>query len=145
MTPEQLLRKYYALFNERRLDEAGELVAPNASFHYLPTRQHLVGRAGYRALAAGWLIAFEDAVASVESVETINPYTVRVQLTGRGTHTGALVFGDHLTIPPTGRRVELRAVHTTEVRNDQIVRVVFDFDLPQLQQQLAATEIAHAG
>ena len=61
MSPEQVARVYYQFFNERRLDEAAQLVDPQASFHYLPTRQHLMGRAGYRALVDAWLNAFEDA------------------------------------------------------------------------------------
>jgi len=38
MSSEETARLYYQLFNERRLDEAGQLIDPQAVFHYLPTR-----------------------------------------------------------------------------------------------------------
>lgn len=123
MTPEQLARRYYYLFNQRQLDEAGELVDPQAVFHYVPTNQRLVGRAGYRTLAAAWLITFEDAEVEIQSLERADDYTVRVTFVGRGTHTGDLELGESLVIPATGRRAELPFQDTLEVRNGRITHV----------------------
>ncbi len=50
MTAEQVVRLHYENFNERRFDRANEIIDPEAIFHTLPTRQRLVGHAGYRAL-----------------------------------------------------------------------------------------------
>jgi hypothetical protein len=102
MSPEQIARQYYRLFNERNLDAAGQLVDRAASFRYLPSKQNLIGRAGYRALAAMWLNAFEDGQLEVVSLQSIAADTVVVNLLGRGSHTGDLVFGEALTIPATG-------------------------------------------
>lgn len=137
MTPEQLVRRYYRLFNERRLDEAGELVDIQALFHYLPTNQRLVGRAGYRALAAAWLIAFEDAKVDIQSVQRLDDHTVRVTFIGCGTHTGDLELGEALVIPATGRRAELVFQDTLEVRDNRIMRVEFDFDVLELKRRLS--------
>jgi ketosteroid isomerase-like protein len=137
MSPEDLARTYYRLFNERRLDEAGALVDPQASFHYIPTCQRLVGRAGYRALAAAWVIAFEDAEIEITSVHPIDAETVRVEFIGRGTHTGDLVLGDALTIPATGQRTELAFSDTIQVRDGLIAKVEFDFDVEELKRKLA--------
>jgi predicted ester cyclase len=136
MTPAQLARRYYRFFNQRRLDEAGELVDVQAVFHYVPTNQRLVGRAGYRALAAMWLVAFEDAEVDVQSIEYLDEHTVHVTFIGRGTHTGDLELGDKLVIPATGRHTELVFRDTLEIRNDRITRVEFDFDLMELQRRL---------
>ena len=142
MSPEETARTYYRLFNERRLDEAGELVDPQASFHYIPTGQRLVGRAGYRALAAAWVIAFEDATIEIRAVTLIDPETVRVEFIGRGTHTSDLVLGDALTLPASGRFAELTFSDTIQVRNGLITRVEFDFDVEALKTMLAPGRLA---
>jgi hypothetical protein len=136
VTPEELVRRYYDLFNQRRLDEAGHLVDPQASFHYLPTGQRLSGRAGYRALAAAWLIAFEDATVEVQSVRRVDDHTVDVTFIGRGTHAGDLELGENVTIPATGRHTELVFHDRLEVHNDLITRAEFDFDLEELKRRL---------
>lgn len=133
---EQVARRYYQLFNERELDKAGALVDLQASFHYLPTKQRLLGRAGYRALAAAWLIAFEDAHLEITAVRPIDEHTVQVCFVGRGTHTGDLVLGEAMTIPATGRRAELEFIDTLEIRDGRLVRSELDFDVEELRRRL---------
>jgi hypothetical protein len=62
---------YYRYFNERRFDDAGQLMHPEATFHYVSTKQRLVGRAGYRALVAGWVIAFDDARIEITQMQQL--------------------------------------------------------------------------
>ena len=135
MSSEQITRLYYQLFNERRLDEAGELVDPQAVFHYLPTRQRLVGRAGYGALVAVWLNAFEDAQLDVQSI-TIDGAVVDVEFLGRGTHTGDLVLGEALSIPATGRAADLPFHDRLEIRRGLIVSAELDFDVAEMKKRL---------
>jgi hypothetical protein len=135
MSSEQIARLYYRLFNERRLDEAGELVDPQAVFHYLPTRQRLVGRAGYRALVAAWLNAFEDAHLAVQSLR-MDGSVADVEFLGRGTHTGDLVLGEALTIPATGRATDLPFHDRLEIREGLIVRAELDFDVEEMKKRL---------
>ena len=137
MSPEQLVRWYYRLFNERRLEEAEQLVDRQASFFYVPTRQRFIGRAGYRELASAWLAAFPDARISVTSLRRIDHETVCLEFKGRGTHAGDLVLGDALILPASGRATSLVFQNTLRVRNGQIVRVRFDFDLQELQRRLS--------
>jgi hypothetical protein len=136
MDSKQVARLYYRQFNERRLDDAGKLVDAQAEFIYLPTRQRLIGRAGYRALAAMWLNAFEDAVLEIMAVRAVNPSTVDVDFIGRGTHTGDLVLGEAITIPATGRATELPFHDRLEIRNGLIVASHLDFDLNELKKRL---------
>jgi predicted ester cyclase len=135
MSSEKLARLYYQLFNERRLDEAGQLVHPQAVFHYIPTRQRLVGRAGYRALAAAWLNAFEDARLDVQRV-TVSGDTVDVDFIGHGTHTGELVLGETFSLPATGRETELPFHDRLEVRDNLIARSELDFDVEEMKRRL---------
>src|SRR5688572_4467817 len=99
-----------------------QLVHPEATFHYVPTRQCLMGRAGYRALAAAWLIAFDDARLDVDSIARIDDHTVVVEFTGRGLHSGDLVMGESMTIPATGRSAELKFRDTLEIRDGFVMQ-----------------------
>ena len=136
MTPEEIVRTYYQYFNERRLDEAGELVDPQASFQYLPTRQRLLGRAGYRALVAAWLNAFEDAVLDIVAITTDPRGNVVLDFVGRGTHTGDLVLGESFVIPASHKRAQLEFRDTLNIRDGLIVRSELDFDVERLRKQL---------
>lgn len=135
MTREQIARLFYEYFNERRLDEAAQLVDPRAVFHYVPTRQRLVGRAGYRALVAAWLDAFEDARLDIQSVVP-DGAIVRVEFIGRGTHTGDLVLGDAVSIPATGRAADLPFRDRLDIRDGLIVSSELDFDLEEMNRRL---------
>ena len=136
MSPEQIARQYYRLFNERKLDAAGQLVDRGASFRYLPSKQRLIGRAGYRALAAMWLNAFADGQLEVASLLQTDDDTVVVEIVGRGTHTGDLVLGDAVTIPATGVTGALPFRETLRIRNGSIVDVELDFNIDELKRQL---------
>jgi hypothetical protein len=135
MTPEQIARLFYEYFNERRLDDAARLVDPRASFHYVPTRQRLVGRAGYKALVAAWLQAFEDARLEVQNV-VADGAIVQVEFIGRGTHTGDLALGDAVSIPATGRTANLPFRDRMEIRGGLVVSSELDFDLEEMKRRL---------
>lgn len=136
MNAEQIARLYYQLFNERRFTEAEELVDAQAVFHYLPTRQRLVGRAGYRALAAAWLTAFENARVEIRAVRVLDEQTVDVDLLGRGTHTGDLVLGEAMTIPATHRAAALPFRERVMTRDGRVVGIALDFDVQEMRRLL---------
>ena len=144
MTPKTIARRYYQYFNERRFDEAGEFVHPEAVFSYVPTKQRLVGRAGYRALVAAWMIAFEDSQIVIKSLEQIDDHTIRTDFVGVGTHTGELTLGEVFVLPPTGTHAELPFTDTLTFRNSYIVEARLDFDLAQLHQLLTRNAVAQS-
>lgn len=136
MTPTTIARRYYQYFNERRFDEAGEFVHPEAVFTYVPTKQRLIGRAGYRALVAAWMIAFEDAYLEVTSIQQVDDHTIRTEFIGHATHTGELTLGEAFVLPATGTRAELRFTDDLTFRNSYIVEARLEFDLAELYQRL---------
>jgi hypothetical protein len=140
-----MARRYYRFFNERRFDEAGEYVHPEALFQYVPTRQRLVGRAGYRALVAAWLIAFEDATADVTALQQIDEHTVQVDFIGRGTHTGDLTLGENYSIPASGAVAELPFRDTLTFRSGFIVGSRLEFDADQLRARLTTAQREASG
>jgi steroid delta-isomerase-like uncharacterized protein len=135
--PEQIALRYYDLFNHRALDQAELLVSPQAVFHYPHTKEHMIGRAGYRELARTWLTAFPDAQVEIQRVTVERGHVARVELLGRGTHTGELAFGGALTLPASGRRAELPLTDTLDVRGGLIVDSWLAFDVADLLRRLS--------
>jgi len=133
---EKVARRYYDLFNDRQLDEAAALVDPQAAFHYIPTRQRLIGRAGYRALCAAWLNAFADARLDITSITVLNDHTVQVEFIGRGTHTGELVLGEAIIEGATGTAAQLPFTDLLEIRRGIIVSAELDFDVEEMRRRL---------
>jgi hypothetical protein len=136
MTPLEVARRFYACFNDRLFDEGGALVHPEATFHYVPTKQHLVGRAGYRALVAAWIIAFEDARLEIATLQQLDEHTVRIDFIGRGTQTGDLTLGEDFVIPATGTESELAFRDTLTIRNGLIHHSQLEFDAVEMRRRL---------
>ena len=140
MTIKTIARRYYQYFNERRFDDAGLLIHPEAVFYYVPTKQRLVGRAGYRALVAAWLIAFDDASLEITSLEQIDEHTLRVDFIGHGTHTGDLMLGEAFILPATGTQAKLEFTDTLTFRNGWIVEARLDFDVDEMRRRLTGKQ-----
>jgi ketosteroid isomerase-like protein len=144
MTNKNIARRYYQYFNERRFDEAGEFVHPEAVFTYVPTRQRLIGRAGYRALAAAWIIAFDDAQMELVTLEQLDDHTIRVRSIGHGTHTGDLILGESFVVPATGTQSHLEFTDTLTFRNGWIVDARLEFDAEELRRRLTGAQVPAA-
>ena len=136
MTPEQIARRYYQLFNARQLDEAAAMVDGQAIYYYLPTRQRFIGRAGFHALMGLWLNAFDDAQLHIVSALALNDHSVQIEFLGKGTHTGDLVLGESLRLPATGRTAELPFRNLFEIHNGIIIGVELDFDVEEMKRRL---------
>ena len=130
------MRRYYALFNERRFDDAEQFVHPQAVFTYPMAREHLIGRAGYRDLARRWLEAFPDARIAVTSVTAADDGTVVADWVGEGSHRGVLDLAGMPSIPATGVRAELPMRETVRIADGLIVSSLMDFDPAELCRRL---------
>jgi predicted ester cyclase len=133
---EVLARRYYQLFNERRLDEAERLVDPQAVFTYPVAGEHLIGRAGYRELARRWIGAFPDVRVRVVHVHVSEATVVRAHLHAEGTHRGSLELPGVPPIAPTGRHAQLSLTETSTISNLLIVGSRLEFDLDALRKVL---------
>ena len=136
MTPERIARRYYELFNARRLDEAAAMVDDQAIYYYLPTRQRFIGREGFHAIMGMWLNAFEDAQLEIVSALALNDHSVQIEFLGKGTHTGDLVLGESVRLPATGRTAELPFRNLLEIHNGIIISVELDFDVEEMKRRL---------
>lgn len=135
---EVFARHYYALFNERRLDEAERLIDPQAIFTYPAAREHLIGRAGYRELTRRWLDAFPDAQAHIVAVHVgvDQEQIARTEWIGEGTHAGVLELPGFPPIPPTGRFARLPMCETIRIERGLVVATRMEFDPAELRRVL---------
>lgn len=133
---EILARRYYRLFNERRLDDAERMIDPQAVFTSPLASEQLLGRAGYRELVRRWLDAFPDASVRIERVRVRPGLVVAVDLLARGVHDGLLQLPGFAPVRATGREASLTMRDTTTFENGLIVKSVLELDPAALRGAL---------
>ena len=134
---EVFARRFYELFNERRLDEAQRMVDPQALFTDPVAGEELIGRAGYREILRRWLDAFPDARVAIEHVHVTDATTVRVDLDAVATHRGVLALTGLPPMPSTGRRAQLAIRVTSTISNGLITASLLEFDPDALRRAVA--------
>ena len=137
---DKLIRDYYRAFNERRLDDASSLFAPEAVLKTPAFEQPTSGPQAYLHFARGWLGAFPDAYFRIEHVEQRGDTICEVEVLATGTHTGRLELDSFGSIPPSGARLTLRLRELLEIRYGTITYASLAFDVHHLVQQLTAVE-----
>jgi predicted ester cyclase len=133
---ETLARRYYELFNQRKLDDAERFVDPQAVFTYPLAKEHLIGRAGYRELVRRWLEGFPDARITITRVTVRDDRVVRTDWVGAGTHRGRLDLPGFPGLPATGVHTELPMRETITIGNGLIVESRMEFDPIELLRRL---------
>ena len=133
---DELIRRYYACFNERRLADAESLFAPTAVLDVPPFVHKAVGPTGYAQFVATWLGAFPDSQLTIDRVEQRGDAMCEVNLTATGTHAGALDLGPYGVMHPSGVRLTLRLRELIEVRFGSISYAALEFDINQLVREL---------
>lgn len=129
-------RRYYDLFNQRKLDEAERFVDPQAVFTYPLAREHFIGRAGYRELVRRWIAGFPDGTISITKVDLQDGVVIKTNWIGEGTHLGVLELPGFPAIPPTGIHAQLPMRETIHVVNSLIVESRLEFDPSELRRRL---------
>ena len=89
----------------------------------------------YRMFLQGYLTAFPDAHIDVNLMIAQGDYVV-TQWTGTGTHTEPLRTPVGGSIPPTGKKVVLKACDIYELKGGRIIRSWNFFDRASLLGQL---------
>jgi predicted ester cyclase len=138
---EQVIGRFYQLFNERRLDEAATLFTDDAVLEHAPLGRHQRGGEGYLEFARMWTRAFPDAALTVERVTSNDSDTWEVELFARGTHLGPLDMGAAGVFKPTGARATLRLRQMMELRDGRIVFSSLSFDLHDIVHQLVTVDV----
>jgi steroid delta-isomerase-like uncharacterized protein len=125
--------KFVQAFNAHDESAIRALHAPNIKFE-APGGIRLEGSDAVTGYTNMWLKGFPDAKITVRSQVVDGPWVVQ-EFTLQGTHTAPLNTPMGL-IPPTGKRVENRAVSVGRYENGQIVEARLYFDQNEVMSQL---------
>jgi steroid delta-isomerase-like uncharacterized protein len=111
--------------NESVIDE---LIAPN----YVSTEEgmSMAGPEGFKAMAAGFRMAFPDAHLIIQDIIAEGD-TVVTWAVFKGTHEGPLEG-----LPPTGRQVEVKDVDLWRLEHGKVVGTRTHFDRLGMMHQL---------
>jgi steroid delta-isomerase-like uncharacterized protein len=141
-TNETLIRKLYTAFNDRKYDQAEELVSDTFEWRDIATGETYRGPAGVRQFMEHWVKAFNDAKIDPQRVIATDQF-VAAEIIGRGTHTGSLESPAG-SIPATNRRVELPCCEVAVIENGKIRSGSTYYDAASIMHQLGVTELAGA-
>jgi steroid delta-isomerase-like uncharacterized protein len=127
-------------YNNKDWDAVKRVIGANYLYDEVATHRVVRGVADVIALWQGWAAAFPDSKATFEATH-VSGNTVVLEVTWRGTHTGALRTpgGD---IAATGRKIEIRACQVCDVADGTAQRMRQYFDMATLFTQLGVSAAA---
>ena len=131
---EAIARANVELYNKRDLDGIAALASADAELIDVGTGQVLRGSTGSRQFSQGFITAFPDSKCEIISI-VANERSAVVEFWGRGTQTGPLVTPAG-TIPPTGRKAEVRFCQVMEIQGGKIKRMRSYWDVNTMMTQL---------
>lgn len=124
----ELVARFYAVYNEGRVDLLDELLAPSYVGHV--NGREIEGVSAAKAFIQAFLTAFPDVQYTVEdTVESGEKVVTRWSATG--THQGS--FGG---VPPTQKQVTMLGITIFALTDGKIGTVWSTWDLFGLMQQL---------
>jgi steroid delta-isomerase-like uncharacterized protein len=123
-------------YNEKNWDRARAALTPEIVYEEVGTHRKIKGVEDVLTVWKGWATAIPDSHATFQS-EIVSGNTAVLEITWIGTHNGPLNTGDR-EIPPTGKKIELRAIQVVDVDNDRVRSVRQYFDMGTLLKQIGA-------
>jgi steroid delta-isomerase-like uncharacterized protein len=124
-------------FNDKNFDKLRTQMAQGVVYDEVATGRTLRGVNDVLNAFQGWATALPDSKATFNN-EFVSGNTVFLELTWTGTHTGALQTPNG-QIPPTGKRINVRACQVVEVNGDKVMSTRHYFDMATLLKQLGVT------
>jgi|DewCreStandDraft_1066081.scaffolds.fasta_scaffold01472_9 steroid delta-isomerase-like uncharacterized protein len=124
------LHKLVDAWNTHDVDRIAGFYAPEYLGIDVGDATPQTGRSGIRRAALRYMAAFPDLHLRADEL-IIEGDRVAVMWTARGTHRGML-----MSIPPSGRTVEVRGISMLTVRESQIVRAFTLWDVAGLLRAL---------
>jgi steroid delta-isomerase-like uncharacterized protein len=136
---EELARAGMDQYNRGDIDGMRERMAPDFVYEETGTGRR-TGPDETAALLRAWRAAFPDVTGTIERL-VADRDTVALEVTWRGTHTGALTTPTG-ELAPTGRTVEGRATLWEVWRDGEMVSMRHHLDMLSLLVQVGALGLA---
>jgi len=129
-SPEELVADLIAAWNTHDLDQATAFFAADYEGRDVAQVEPQHGRDGIRRALASYFQAIPDVHFALDDLVVAGTRAV-VVWTARGTHRGSL-----LNIPASGRVVTVRGVSTFTLRDGQIARAEYMWDVAGLLREI---------
>jgi steroid delta-isomerase-like uncharacterized protein len=137
--PQQLIAAAKAptiAYNDKNWAAVRAAVTPDFTYDEVATQRKVQGADQAIALYQGWAAAFPDSRGTFHGA-VVSGNTVVLEVTWEGTHQGALQTPDG-SVPPTGRRIEIRACMVLELTGERVSLQRHYFDMATLLRQIGA-------
>jgi steroid delta-isomerase-like uncharacterized protein len=122
-------------YNDRDWARAKATMTPEFVYDEVPTARKVTGADASIELWKGWARAFPDSKGTIKGTHVAEGGTVVLEVTWAGSHQGELQTPKG-PIPPTGKRIEVRACAIVEVAGDKARTQRHYFDMATLLQQI---------
>lgn len=129
------MRRFTEFINTASEKLAAELISPDAVFHVPGRPEPMRGPDGYLAIIGTMRGGFPDIQWTLDELIAEGD-KIAARFTMRGTHQGAF-FG----VPPSGKKIEVRAMNFYRFSEGQIVEEWGQPDLLSLLQQIGAVPV----
>lgn len=112
---EQLIRKYFEIWNNGKLDELDEIISPDYINHNPGLPDPIPGPEGLKPIIKEIRKAFPDLKYLIENM-VISEHQVAVHTTMYGTHKG-----DFFGIAPTHKEIKVNQMQIERIVNNKII------------------------
>ncbi len=129
-------RELVEAFNAGDWDRFRATLTPAVVYEESGTGRRVEGADAYIQLCQGWREGFPDGTGTLGWVAARGD-TAALEVVWTGTHTGPLV-GPAGTMPPSQRRIEVRATLWLQLAGDRAREVHHHLDMLTMLQQLGA-------
>ena len=138
---EDLARENIESYNAGDFDRLRSLLADDFYEEELGTQRRIDGADARVAAAQAWKRAFPDERGTITGMTT-GGNTVAIEVTWEGTQSGPIATPDGQELPPSNKRVTLKAVEVIDVEDGKLKALRHYFDLMTLLQQIEAMDHA---
>lgn len=138
LSPQALTTAAKALietYNDRNWDKARAAITPDFLYDEIATGRRLTGADETLDAWKGWAEAFPDSRGTFQGTHVAEDGAVVLEITWTGTHQGPLQTPG-APIPPTGRRIEIRACAVVEFSGEKARTQRHYFDMATLLRQI---------
>ncbi|WGV27665.1 ester cyclase [Halotia branconii] len=125
----KIVLQFYKAFDDRKIEQALELLAPNFVAHLAGVPEPLDGE-GFKQFGMSFYLAFSQGQHTFDEIIVSGDKVVTC-----GTFT-AKHLGEFQGLPPTGKQISLSIMHIDQVEDGKIVEHWGQGDVLGLMQQL---------